>query len=34
MTEADLLAEDKAFELYLRENGWEGELLEQAQETE
>ncbi|OJD40466.1 mfs git1p-like glycerophosphoinositol permease [Diplodia corticola] len=34
MTEADLLAEDKAFELYLRENGWDGKMLEKAQETE
>lgn len=23
MTQADLLAEDKAFEIYLKDNGWE-----------
>lgn len=26
MTQADLLAQDKEFELYLRENGWDGQI--------
>ncbi|KAH7036715.1 major facilitator superfamily domain-containing protein [Macrophomina phaseolina] len=33
MTEADLLAEDKAFELYLRENGWDGDMLREAEDV-
>lgn len=31
MTQADLLAEDKAFELYLKDNGWEDERAEEAE---
>jgi hypothetical protein len=31
MSQADLLAEDKAFEIYLRDNGWEDEMLEKAE---
>lgn len=27
MTQADLLAQDKEFELYLRENGWDGQIV-------
>ncbi|KAK2615357.1 hypothetical protein N8I77_002119 [Diaporthe amygdali] len=34
MTQSDLLAEDKAFEIYLRENGWEDEMLEKAERRE
>lgn len=32
MTEADLLAQDKEFETYLRENGWDGELVKDVNE--
>lgn len=34
MTQADLLAEDKAFEIYLKDNGWEDEMLENAEHKE
>lgn len=34
MTQADLLAEDKAFEMYLKENGWEDGMLENAEHKE
>lgn len=34
MTQADLLAEDKAFEIYLRDNGWDDEMLQNAEHKE
>lgn len=33
MTAADLKAEDKAFEAYLQENGWDGEIVAQKDEA-
>lgn len=34
MTQADLLAEDKAFEIYLKDNGWEDGMLDHAEHKE
>lgn len=34
MTQADLLAEDKAFEIYLKDNGGEDGMLENAEHKE
>lgn len=34
MTQADLVAQDKEFELYLRENGWDGQIGNDSNENE
>lgn len=32
MTQADLLAQDKEFEIYLREKGWDGQIGDDSDE--